>query len=158
MFDAVDPIGMLIPSDDEARTMECPGCTAAFMPKRLNQSYCSRACQKNASRGNRSAENRERSRRHYERAQRLAEMVYSAPPQERLGIIMHILEFIPHDAGLRNILTDPDLLGQPPRADNRMNIAKTANAYTKKFYGLSIKRYMTTVRSGKEPDGIPQSS
>lgn len=50
MFDAVDPTGMLIPSEDEARTIECPGCTTAFMPKRLNQSYCSRACQKNGSR------------------------------------------------------------------------------------------------------------
>lgn len=158
MFDAVDPIGMLIPSEDEARTIECPGCTTSFTPQRLNQSYCSRACQKNASRGNRRVENRERSRRHYERAQRLAEMVYSASPQERLGVMKHILEFIPSDAGLRNILTDPEIHMQPPRADCRMNIAKAANAYTKKFYGLSIKRYMAAVRSGREPESIPQSS
>lgn len=44
---------------------------------------------------------------------------------------------------------------QPPRADGRMNIAKAANAYTKKFYGLSIKRYMSLVRAGLEPEGIP---
>lgn len=108
--------------------------------------------------GDRSVENRERSRRHYERAQRLAEVVYSAPPQERLGVMKLILEFIPYDAGLRNILTDPEIHMQPPRADGRMNIAKAANAYTKKFYGLSIKRYMAAVRSGREPEGIPLSS
>jgi hypothetical protein len=81
-------------------------------------------------------------------------MIYTAPPQERLGMMKHILEFIPNDAGLRNILTDPDLHKKPPRADNRMNIAKAANAYTLKFFGLSIKRYIKAVRAGDEPEGI----
>ena len=150
MFDAVGPIGM--PEDG---TIECPGCSTAFMPNRSNQSYCSRACQKNASRGTRSAENRTRSWRHYERAHRLTEMIYCAPPQERLGVMKHILEFIPDDAGLRNILTDPELHMKPPRADSRMNIAKAANAYTQMFFGLSIRRYIKAVRAGQEPEGTP---
>lgn len=153
MLDAVDTIGM--PEDG---TIDCPGCSTAFMPKRSNQKFCSRDCQhrasRNSSRGSRSAENRERSWRHYERVHRLTEMVYTTPPQERLGMMKHILEFIPHDAGLRNILTDPELHMQPPRTDGRMNIAKAANAYTQKFYGLSIKRYIKAIRSGQEPEGI----
>lgn len=62
---------------------------------------------------------------------------------------------IPHDAGLRNILTDPELHKRRPRADGRMNIAKAANAYTQKFFGLSIKRYIKAVKAGEKPDGIP---
>lgn len=156
MFDAVDPIVM--PEDG---TIECPGCSATFMPKRSNQNYCSRECQRrtsrNATRGNRSTENRQRSWRHYERADRLSEMIYNAPPQDRLGVMKHILDFIPHDAGLRNILTDRELHMKPPRADSRMNIAKAADAYTQKFFGLSIKRYIKTIRARQEPEGSPLS-
>ncbi len=164
MFDAVVPIVMHSPSDasrldDKANTIECPGCSAAFAPKRSNQRYCSSGCQRrssrNSSRGSRSTENRQRSRRHYERVHRLTEMIYSAPPQERLGVMKHILDFVPHDAGLRNILTDHELHRQTPRSDGRMNIAKAANAYTKMFFGLSIQRYIEVIRAGHKPEGIP---
>lgn len=154
MLDVIEPIVM---SDD--RTTACPSCNTVFIPKRSNRKYCSRACQRsttrNASRGDRSNENKHRSWQHYERADRLKEMVYATPPQERLGMMKHILECIPHDAGLRNILTDPELHMQPPRRDNRLNIAKAANAYTQKFFDLSIKRYIKAVRSGEEPEGVP---
>ena len=160
MFDAVDPTVMSSPSDDEDNSYECPGCSTAFTPKRSNQRYCTRECQqstsRNASRGDRSKENKERSWQHYERVHRLTEMIYTTPPQQRLGMMKHILEFIPHDAGLRNILTDPQLHKKPPRADNRMNIAKAANAYTKKFFGLSIRRYIEVVSAGQEPEGVCQ--
>lgn len=158
MFDAVDPIVMHSPSDDEDSTTECPGCSTAFKPKRSNQRYCTRECQqstsRNASRGDRSKEHKQRSWQHYERAHRLTEMIYTTPPQDRLGMMKHILEFIPHDAGLRNILTDPELQKKPPRADNRMNIAKAANAYTQRFFGLAIKRYIKAVRARQEPEGV----
>ncbi|MBY6157252.1 hypothetical protein [Pseudooceanicola nitratireducens] len=67
----------------------------------------------------------------------------------------HILEFVQHDAGLRNILTDPELHKRPPRPDGRMNIAKAAHVYTQTFFGLSIKRYMQLVCAGQEARGIP---
>ncbi|KQB96842.1 hypothetical protein AL073_06990 [Loktanella sp. 1ANDIMAR09] len=140
-------------------TIECTSCSTVFMPNRSNQRYCSRECQRstsrNASRGDRSIESKQRSWQHYDRADRLKEMLYSTPPQERLGMMKHILEFIPYDAGLRNILTDPELHMQPPKRDSRMNIAKAANAYTQKFFGLSIKRYIKAVRAEEEPEGIP---
>ncbi|WP_319825756.1 hypothetical protein [Thalassovita sp.] len=153
MFDTVDPI--VVPNDG---TIQCPGCNVAFKPKRTNQRFCSRECQRrssrNSSRGSRSNENKERSWQHYERAHRLTEMIHSARPQDRLGTMKHILEFIPRDAGLRNILSDPKLYKQRPRADNRLNITRAANAYTKKFFGLSIKRYINAVCSGQEPEGV----
>jgi len=154
MLDVIEPIVM---SDD--KTAECPSCSTVFIPKRSNQRYCSRACQRstsrNAARGNRTNENKHRSWQHYERADRLKEMIYSTPPHERLGMMKHILELIPDDAGLRNILTDPKLHKQPPRGDKRVNVAKAADAYTQKFFGLSIKRYIKAIRAGEEPEGIP---
>lgn len=159
MLDAVEPVVMPCHSAEAGDAIECPRCSTVFTPKRSNQRYCSRSCAKsatrNATRANRCAENRKRSWQHYERADRLKEMIYSTPPQERLGVMKHILEFIPHDAGLRNILTDPELHMRPPRVDNRLNIAKAANAYTQKFYGLSVKRYIKAVMAGKAPEGTP---
>lgn len=156
MFDAVDPIVMPV-----ADTSQCPACGTSFTRNRSNQAYCSRPCQRktsrNSARGHRGAENKQRSRMHYERAARLTEMIYTTPPQDRLGVMRHILSFIPHDAGLRNILTDLELHKEPPRADNRKNITKAANAYTQKFFGLSIKRYINAVQAGKPPESIPLS-
>jgi hypothetical protein len=81
-------------------------------------------------------------------------MVYAVAPFERYGVMKHILSFVPTDAGLRNILTDPTLLSEPRRVDGRMNVAKAANAYTRMFFGKSIRAYVAEVRSGREPEGI----
>lgn len=154
MFDAVDPIAM-----SELANSECPGCGANFRPKRSNQKYCSPPCQKqasrNSSRGCRMTENRQRTELHNNRASTLTEMIYSVPPTERLGMMRYILSFVPNDAGLRSILTDPERLKAQPRPDNRLNISKAANAYTQKFFGLSIQTYVAAIQAGNEPDGIP---
>lgn len=92
--------------------------------------------------------------RHYSRANDLAEMVYSVAPSERLGVMKHILEFTPHDAGLRRILSDPQLLRQVPRKSGRKNIAQAANAYVQKFFGISIKTYMAKIKAGEEIEGV----
>jgi hypothetical protein len=81
-------------------------------------------------------------------------MIYAAPPQQRLGVMQRILSFIPTDGGLRNILTDPELHKEPPRADNRMNITKAANAYTQKFFGLSVVSYVKRIRKGEAVEPI----
>lgn len=140
-FDAVE--AKVLPNDD---AVSCPSCALKFVPKRKNQRYCSSPCQKRASRNtartSRKKENRVRSRGHYERASRLAEMVYSVRPSERLGMMQFILSKTPDDAGLRNILTDPKLLTEPPRGDSRKNIAQAASAYTNKFFRVSIQTYL----------------
>ncbi|WP_209097354.1 hypothetical protein [Shimia sp. R10_1] len=73
-------------------------------------------------------------------------------------MMQHILSFIPHDAGLRNILTDPELHMKPPKADSRKNVTKAADAYTKKFFGLSIRRYINAVRTGQKPQCVELES
>ncbi|WP_160116523.1 hypothetical protein [Ruegeria sp. AU67] len=132
----------------------CPQCNHKFEPKRSNQKFCSRVCQKaathNTSRGNRKSENALRNERHYARAKDLAEMIYSAPPLERYGIMKHILSFVDVDAGLRNILCDPLKLKAEPRLDSRMNFAKAANAFTQQQFGVSIKTYIRRVLYGEE--------
>ena len=75
-------------------------------------------------------------------------MLYTTPLAHRLGMMQHILSFVPMDAGLRNILTDQDLLSEAPQVNGRKNVAKAANAYTRKFFGVSIKAYIARVKEG----------
>ena len=148
MLDSVEPEG--VPAANESIGLTCPSCSTIFIPKRTNQSFCSRPCQNNASRTNRHIENMDLSMHHYSRANDLAEMVYSVAPSERLGVMKHILEYFPHDAGLRRILSDPKLLRRPPHKSGRKNIAQAANAYVQKFFGISIKTYMAKIKAGEE--------
>lgn len=139
--------------------IQCPTCDAEFTPRRKNQMYCSDSCRKrksrHAARGSRSSENARLSYEHYERAQRLEEMIYTTAPQARLGMMKSILSHILHDAGLRRILTDPVLLREPPRADDHKNITKAASAYTKKFFGVSIRTYIEQAKAGTINEEFP---
>lgn len=146
MFDFVDPIGM------SATAFICPTCKVRFEPKRSNQKYCAKSCQKNATRGSRRTEDKVRNELHYVRALDLAEIVYTAPTDQRLGIIKTILEAARgHDAVLRNILKDPALLGASP-LDKRLfyrglphsyrTISQAVDAYCRKFFGLSVTDYL----------------
>lgn len=135
--------------------LDCPKCNLRFEPKRSNQKYCSDQCRKNAARGNRDIENKKRNSQHFERAKRVRETVYAVAPKHRLGVMRDILQRLPEDGNLRNILTDPALLSESPRADNRMNIAQAASAYTKTFFGVSITTYVRKIRRGEEVQGIP---
>jgi len=137
---------------------ECPACGKHFTPARTNQQYCSRLCQKkatrHAARGFRHLENFARDELEATRARDLREMLYSAPPYERLGIMKDILDATHHDGGLRNILTRPELLSDKPfsAGRGRMNIAKAADAYCKKFLQMSVRSYIRHVRNGETLD------
>lgn len=147
MFDSVDPIGM---SADTA--IICPTCNNSFEPKRSNQTYCAKSCQKNASRGNRDVEANARNKLHYRRALDLAELIYTAPIDQRLDIMKTILDAArDHDAVLRNILRYPDFLGASPEdrylfhrraPGSYRTISQAANAYCRKFFGLSVGNYL----------------
>ena len=148
----------MTPSDTE-----CPACGKHFTPARTNQQYCCRLCQKkatrHAARGFRHLENFARDELEATRARDLREMLYSAPPYERLGIMKDILDAAHHDGGLRNILTRPELLSDKPfsAGRGRMNIAKAADAYCRKFLGMSVRSYVRHLRSqlGDNPTGEP---
>ncbi len=130
----------------------CKGCEQTFTPARKNRLYCNRQYQKRStSNSKRDIRDREDARRNYVHSRRirdLFEMVYGAAPDQRLGVMKDILARIPHDAGLRNILSDPRLLKEKPRADGRKNTAQAASAYTKMFFGASITTYIKQVQTG----------
>lgn len=139
---------------DLSNLKSCPKCSQDFAPKRSNQKYCSDACRKNATRGSRKPEYKDRTIHHYARARDLEQMVYSVAPSERLGMMKDILEHVSHDAGLRNILNDPKLHREEPRKSGRKNLARAANAYTHKFFGLSVLTYIHRVRDEVDMKGI----
>lgn len=94
MLDSVDPIGISAVTE-----IICPVCKLRFEPKRSNQKYCASSCQKNAARGNRKQESKARNALHFRRALDLAELIYTAPTVQRLGIMKTILEAArEHDA------------------------------------------------------------
>ncbi len=144
----------------------CPRCQVDFLPGRKNQKYCSQPCQKsasrNAARGTRtvdaSPDLRRRSLVHYDTAMRLAEMVYTAPPNKRLGLMSDLIRRARGgDRKLRNILTDPTLLRASPddkslffrRAPaSYRTIAQAADAYCRMFWGQGVR----AVVSGECPE------
>lgn len=214
MLDLVDPIVVPDDSSDEALFV-CPKCQTQFTPKRSNQKYCSKECQKkssrNTNRGSRTIEQKDRDRLHYDRARRFAEMVYYVPVDERLGAMKAIIDSahwpeeelilmkklalkkkelarkkklgleveeepeekpdpellreIKGARSVRNILTDPKLLKAHPSKDKglfltgrNMTISQAANAYTQKFFGVSIQTYLKKFRAGTLKKDHPVSS
>jgi hypothetical protein len=151
------------PITSETTEIECPACGKPFSPGRKNQAYCSRCCQKkssqNANRDLRHLENFSRDELEAARARDLREMLYAAPPGERLGVMKDILDAAYHDGGLRNILTRPELLADRPFSAGRgqTNIAKAADDYCRKFLRMSVRSYIRHVRSqlGDNPTGEP---
>jgi len=140
----------------------CPTCAMLYVPRRTNQRYCKRACQKNATRGPQvteaSGEAKRRAIMHNDLARRLAERLYSMPPRERLGFIAEVVETARGASGpLRNVVTDTRLIRAKPE-DKRLfyrrspqvyrTIAQAADAYCRKFWGRGV----ATVVHGRCPE------
>lgn len=133
----------------------CARCSVQFRPRRQGQRFCARDCQRattrNSARGPRQAANAQRNRDHYSRAATLCYDINRLPPWKRLPFVSRLIAAAKDgDAKLRNILTDPSLLGAdrssgigklyPDSHDfDVLNIAKEANAYCRKRWGISIK-------------------
>lgn len=140
----------------------CPTCDERYVPRRTNQRYCKRVCQKNAKRGpqatEESSEARRRAMMHNDLARRLAERLYSMPPMERLGFISEVVETARSASGpLRNVLTDTRLLRAKPE-DKRLfyrrspqvyrTIAQVGDIYCRTFWGKGV----ATVVHGRCPE------
>lgn len=132
-----------------------PKCPATFTPGRKDQRYCSRPCQRAATRhsarGSRQTEHRQRSQRHYERAAWLSYDLNRMPPARRRAMLLALLEAAAGgDAPLRNILLDPRLLGADrasrigklypdTRSRDALNIAKMAYVFCMEEWGCSTR-------------------
>lgn len=137
--------------DVGAGSIACPSCKITFTPKRKNQQYCGRGCQRNASRGSRPTENAQRSRDHYDRASWLSYDVNRMSPPRQRAMILALLEGASGgSAALRNILLDPALLGAAwdapigkfypdTKSPGTLNIAKMVNAFCQAEYGCHVR-------------------
>lgn len=133
----------------------CPQCGVQFQPARGNQRFCDRECQKASSnhtaRGSRQVENAQRNRTHYARAASLCYDLNRMPTWGRPAFISRLIKAAKDgDAKLRNVLTDPRLLGADRSSgigklypDSRnvdvLNISKEAYAYCQERWGISIR-------------------
>ncbi|WP_234853383.1 hypothetical protein [Paracoccus everestensis] len=138
----------------------CPRCGVQFQPKRSNQSFCGRECQKatsrHAARGARTTENAQRNRDHYDRAAWLCyDLNRMAPWKRPAHLSKLIIAAKVGNAKLRNILTDPKLLAASRTAPigklypdshncDVLNIAKEANAYCRERWSIGIKEAIGT--------------
>lgn len=143
------------------QTKQCNACGQTFEAARKDKIYCSDNCRKKASR-NKARKEGDRKfeymrRREYLRCRikDLEEMIYGVPPHLRLGQMKYIFDHLHLDSDLRTIVTDPELLRRPRRADMRQSIAQCANIYSKMFFGLSIKKYVTKLRADEQIDEVP---
>lgn len=140
----------------------CPVCSEEFQPRRRDQKYCSKKCAKvpsrNTCRSVRTAERKRANMEHYSAALALAAMLYGAPPCERLGVMKEIIDSAASgDSRTRRVLTDLRLLRASPndvhlfhrRAPGAYRtISQAANAYTRKFFGVSIQDFLKQAREG----------
>jgi len=133
----------------------CPRCAQGFTPRRRDAVYCSRQCQRAATRhsarGSREAEHRQRSQCHYERAAWLSYDLNRMPPARRRAMLLALLEAASGgDAALRNILLDPRLLGADrasgigklypdTKSRDALNIAKMAYHFCMEEWGCSTR-------------------
>ena len=92
----------------------CPKCATPFVPARSNQTYCSKQCQKNASRGPRtiatSVEERRRHESRIGRLQGLSDALFETPPKDRTSFMVALINEGRRKAELRGC---PSSLSQP---------------------------------------------
>ncbi|SNR56832.1 hypothetical protein SAMN06265378_10991 [Paracoccus sediminis] len=140
-------------------TTVCPHCKTPFTPRRSNQQFCGRACQKASSRhtarGARTIENATRNRDHYSRAAWLCYDILRMPEARREGALHDLLVAARGGRGakLRNILQDPRLLGAPRESPlgklypdtsdpSVRNIAQQVNAYCQRRWGKGSREIL----------------
>lgn len=104
-------------------TYECPGCGTAYKPRRRNQRYCSRACQKNATRGPRTADASPSRQYDLRRKRALLEWLnttyYGTPPADRPYVLRGWMDDARRDRGLlRQVFATPGFFN-PPLDDRR---------------------------------------
>ena len=144
----------------------CDRCGETF-PFRANKRFCSSNCRKRSSEGKRNSNSSVAKRREntefFERSIRLAEVLYSAPPYERLGIMRGLIEEARkgEDRQLMDILTNQRLMKPNPEQDKWLfykrsksycTITQAANNYCKRFWKADA-RAVIYGRSPEPPTG-----
>lgn len=124
----------------------CPKCAEAFQPKRKNQRFCCRQCQKaetnNQARGSQAiAQSGEAKRRHEVRKGRirgLSHALYETPPTYRAEFLERLIAEARGNAELRSLTTDRYFLRSWDRDEGtgRLHVAHVLDHYCREVYGL----------------------
>jgi len=135
---------------------------------RPNKRFCSGNCRKRYSEHTRNAKfsptKHRESVEFFDRALRLAEIVYTTPPQERLGLVKGLIDEARYgdDKHLRDILSNRYLLQAHPyrephlfyrRRRSYLTIAQIARNYCKRFWRADVKEVVYG-RAPEPADGV----
>ena len=135
------------------RDRRCPRCGAA-VTGRPNKIYCSANCRKRHKEIKRnsvlSMAKRRENTELYDRAIRLTEMLYSIPPQERLGFMKDLIDLarLGGDAQLRDILSNQTLIKLAWDEKKRFlqrnhndycTITRAASNYCKRYWCANVR-------------------
>ncbi len=143
--------------------VRCAKCGAPFAPKRKDQTYCGRACQRNGSRGSRKASASPSQRRanadDWGRLQDLNATYYGTKPAERLGLLKDWLDRARDgDTKLRRVLARPEFFA-PERGEWRVffrrcwaypPVPKLADLFCRRLRGCRVWEWVNG--SAPEPE------
>lgn len=143
----------VVNSTDRLETTPC-NCLHCLKPFKYRKSkmYCSSNCRVYASRPKQNSQcsptKRRKNLMFFDKAMRLAETLYSLPPQQRLGYIKNLIdEARAGNTGLREILSNHMLRHPDPNKDRWMfyrssraycTIAQAAQNYCKRYWHQDV--------------------
>lgn len=119
--------------------LTCPECGQHF-PYRPNKTFCSPTCRKasqrkkdrlrNPANAQSNAAVRRQQHEDFELADRLAETLYTIPPDQRLGWMEHVVQQARSGSSsqLRRVLTNPKLVWPSPQ-DRRLFFRRSPRSY-----------------------------
>lgn len=155
-----DPLHLIEPSDipelvtvdvKEAGLSICPQCSKHFK-FRKSKTYCSANCRQYACRPKQNSKcsptTRQENRMFFDFGLRLAEQLYSLPPEERLGYTKSLIdEARAGNTSLRELLSNYKLLHPDPQNERWMfhrgcrsycTIAQAAQNYCKRYWNANV--------------------
>jgi hypothetical protein len=147
---------------------QCLNCNCAFASRRSDQKYCNANCRKAhwqktiraiAPINSQSSLSKRRSNlEFFDKSLRLAEELYTLPPQQRLGFMQHLIrDARSGNSQLRNILLNKYLLYAEERwlfhrrcPESYRTITQGADIYCRSFWGDSVRNVVMGV--AEEPE------
>ena len=139
-------------NEGASEALFCCVCGTTIQSQRTTKKYCSANCRKKANRNQQySASSTTKARTNaefFDRAKRLAEVLYTLPPEKRLGFMQQLIgEARAGNTKLREVLTSQKLLRPNPIEEKHLfhrsdpaycTIAQAAQYYCKRFWKANV--------------------
>lgn len=142
----------VILNEGASEALFCCVCGTTIQSQRTTKKYCSANCRQKANRNQQySASSTTKARTNaefFDRAKRLAEVLYTLPPEKRLGFMQQLIgEARAGNTKLREFLTNQKLLRPNPIEEKHLfhcsdpaycTIAQAAQYYCKRFWKANV--------------------